>query len=179
VGEQSESPTEEPDQRPSWLQRGATETRFHGVHSTPHMTLHPPCDRAPRRRRVLGAESLGRARSRRAHRSDDGDNRREGRHAHLAPTPALWAAVDRLAVLLDEVLPDPLQAQAGVELLGDRRPIDASGKARAGRRAGERLGRFWVAAGERFGRICIRPELDIRGFRWRGRVRAGERFGRI
>src|SRR5215207_8847205 len=58
-----------------------------------------------------------------------------------------------VAVLLDEVLPDPLQAQTRVELLGDRRAVRRRGEPRARCRAGERFGRFWVRAGERFGRI--------------------------
>src|SRR6185503_6856395 len=33
-----------------------------------------------------------------------------------------------VAVLLDQVLPDPLQAQAGVEFLRDRRAIDPRGE---------------------------------------------------
>jgi hypothetical protein len=73
-----------------------------------------------------------------------------------------------VAVLLDQVLPDSLQAQAGIELLGDGGPIDRRGKPAPGRRAGERFGRIWSRAG-----------LKIRGFSGRSRVRAGERFGRI
>src|SRR5262245_36208944 len=34
-----------------------------------------------------------------------------------------------VTVLLDEVLPDPLQAQTGIELLGDGRPIGDGGEA--------------------------------------------------
>jgi hypothetical protein len=74
--------------------------------------------------------------------------RRDGAHEALHRFVA-----GAVAVLLDEVLPDPLQAETGVELLGDRRPIYGGGKPRARRRAGERCGRFWVGAGERFGRF--------------------------
>ena len=47
-------------------------------------------------------------------------------------------------VLLDEVLPDALQAQTGVEFLGDRRAIARRGEPPARWRAGERFGRFCV-----------------------------------
>src|SRR5712691_1283815 len=45
-------------------------------------------------------------------------------------------------VFLDEVLPDPLQAQTDVEFLDNGRPIDRRGEPRARGRAGERFGRF-------------------------------------
>jgi hypothetical protein len=45
-------------------------------------------------------------------------------------------------VLLDEVLPDPLQAQTDVEFLENGGPIDRRGEPRARGRAGERFGRF-------------------------------------
>ena len=48
---------------------------------------------------LLGAESLGRARSRRAHRRDDGDDRRARRDPDRASAEAVWAAVDRLSAL--------------------------------------------------------------------------------
>jgi len=44
-------------------------------------------------------------------------------------------------VLLDQVLPDPLQAQTGVEFFGDGGAIQARGEPRAPCRAGERFGR--------------------------------------
>jgi hypothetical protein len=47
-----------------------------------------------------------------------------------------------VAVLVDEVLPDPLEAQPGVELLGDRLTIDRGRESWP--RAGERFGRIWV-----------------------------------
>ena len=56
-----------------------------------------------------------------------------------------------VAVLLDQVLPDPLPAQPGLELLGDGRAIQCRRESWTG--AGERFGRFCVRAGERFGRI--------------------------
>ncbi len=49
-----------------------------------------------------------------------------------------------VAVLLDQVLPDPLEAQSRIELLGDGGAVDRRGE------AGPR-GR----AGERFGRVCL------------------------
>jgi hypothetical protein len=58
-----------------------------------------------------------------------------------------------VAVLLDEVLPDPLQAQARIELLSDRGAVDRCGKSGPRGRAGERFGRVCVRAGERFGRF--------------------------
>ena len=54
---------------------------------------------AARGRRLLGAESLGRARSGRAHRRDDRDDRRARRDADSASAQAVWAAVDRLPAL--------------------------------------------------------------------------------
>ena len=54
---------------------------------------------AARGRRLLGAESLGRARSGRAHRRDDRDHRRPRRDADSASAQAVWAAVDRLPAL--------------------------------------------------------------------------------
>ena len=79
----------------------------------------------------------------------DGSARRRDR-----PHEALHRLVARaVAVLLDQVLPDALQAQTGVEFLGDRRAIHRGAEPRARRRAGERFGRICVRAGERFGRI--------------------------
>ena len=85
------------------------------------------------------------------------------------PHESLHRLVARaVAVLLDQVLPDPLHAQARVELLGDRLAIDGGAEPRPRRRAGERFGRFWLRAGEHFGRFCIlgRP-ADRRIRRWR------------
>ena len=57
----------------------------------------------------------------RAVKDADGSARRRDR-----PHEPLHRLVARaVAVLLDQVLPDPLQAQTGVELLGDRRAIHA------------------------------------------------------
>ena len=58
-----------------------------------------------------------------------------------------YESLDRLVaravpVLFDQILPDPLQAQAGVEFLSDRRAIQRCGEPRARSRAGERFGRF-------------------------------------
>ena len=59
-----------------------------------------------RRRRVLGAVSVGGAGSDRAHRRDDCHHRRPRRHAHRASAQALRPAVDRLS---------PLPAGAGAQ----------------------------------------------------------------
>ena len=72
-----------------------------------------------------------------------------------------------VAVLLDEVLPDPLQAQARVQFLGNRRAIEDGREPRARRRAGERFGRVCLRAGERFGRIWVAARRTI------GRIRRG------
>ena len=56
-------------------------------------------------------------------------------------------------IFLDQVLPNPLDAQTGVELLADGQAIRRSREPRPRRRAGERFGRVCVRAGERFGRI--------------------------
>ena len=58
-----------------------------------------------------------------------------------------------VAVLLDQVLPDTLQAQPRVEFLGDGRAIARGGEPPLLVGAGERFGRLWVRAGERFGRV--------------------------
>ena len=85
-----------------------------------------------------------------------------------------------VAVLLDQVLPDPLQAQAGVELLGDRRR-DRPPRRTAG--AAPSRGTFWP--GLTPSRRTFWPHLNRRrdrhigGIRWWRRIRAGERFGRI
>ena len=47
-----------------------------------------------------------------------------------------------VAVLLDQVLPDPLDAQAGVELLGDRRRHRAAAANRGAREPGNVLAGF-------------------------------------
>ena len=76
-------------------------TRPDGVRAGGHDARHGVAARlGPARGRVLlGAESLGRARSHRAHRRDDGDHRRPRGDADSPSAQAVWAAVDRLSAL--------------------------------------------------------------------------------
>ena len=85
---------------------------------------------AARGRRLLGAESLGRARPRRAHRRDDGDDRRARRDADSASAEALRAAVDRLPAL---------PVGAGAQAAGGA-PGAAGSPARSGRPVSGDLG---------------------------------------
>ena len=80
------------------------------------------------------------------------DADRPARRRDRAHEPFHRFVARAVAVLLDQVLPDPLQAQPGVELLGDGRAIERGRESRPPG-AGERFGRFCVRAGERFGRI--------------------------
>jgi hypothetical protein len=85
-----------------------------------------------------------------------------------------------VAKLLDQVLPDPLQAETRVEFLGDRRAIRRGHGSRSfSRRAGEHYGRVSIRAGEHYGRIWIvERERRLGGSRLR-RCGAGEPFGRL
>lgn len=59
------------------------------------------------------------------------------------PHESLHRLVARaVAIHLDQVLPDPLDAQACVELRGNRLPVDPRGKSRPRCRAGKRFGRI-------------------------------------
>jgi hypothetical protein len=109
--------------------------------------------------------------------------RRADEHAHRAARRRQGpdVALDRLvtgavAEVFDEVLPDALGTQAGVELLADRVVVARGAEARG---AGERRGRIWSRPGERFGRICGITRPDLGQNRVGAGLRAGERFGRI
>ena len=73
----------------------------------------------------------------RAMKDADGSTRRRDR-----PYEPFHRFVTRaVPVLLDEVLPNALHGQTGVEFLGDRRAIERRGEPPARDRAGERFGR--------------------------------------
>ena len=84
-----------------------------------------------------------------------------------------------VAVLLDQVLPDPLQAQTGVELLGDRRRDTRRRRTAARREPGNVLAGFGAEPANVLAAFESLGVRDVSGIgRWR-RVGAGERFGRI
>ena len=87
--------------------------------------------------------SLGRARSGRAHRRDDGDDRRPRGDADSASAPAVWAAVDRLPAL-----PVGARAEAAGGAPGAARSPPGSRRARF-RRSG-------ISSTRRTGRVTPR-----------------------
>src|SRR5512146_2884829 len=82
-------------------------------------------------------------------------------------------------VFLDQILPDALNRQTGVQLGDNRIAITGCRRSRRQIGAGERFGRFWIRAGGHFGRFWRVGSLKLVVLIDSELLGAAEHFGRF